>query len=279
MPKSSNDRRRAKLAPDVTPCDDSAHETPPDSATRPTPEPMARPPRGRGQPARRLSTEGAGLHPELDGDGKRGGGSEPGAGATDPLQQSTKPLDATRELVSAAGKLTYEEVAERLAAHVADCLDELLDADPASIAITPEWLRTIHLRIAGELFPEWAGRWRSSEVQVGTHLPPPPQDVSVHVRNFCLDLDERLRHLSGARSLAELLAWVDWRFQWIHPFKDFNGRVGRILLVALSYRLSLPPVDPATRNTDAQNYFSALRSADNGNLLPLQAIWLTRLAG
>ena len=165
-----------------------------------------------------------------------------------------------------------------MAQHVAHCLDDLLDADPSSIVITPEWLRDIHARIAGELFPEWAGRWRIAEVQVGTHLPPPPQDVPMHVRNFCLDLAVRLRHISGAQSLAELLGWVDWRFQWIHPFKDFNGRVGRILLVALGYRLSLPPIDPAAQATDAQEYFSALRAADGGNLLPLQAIWLARLA-
>lgn len=173
----------------------------------------------------------------------------------------------------------YNEVAETLAENSARCLNALLEDDPASIAITPEWLRSIHLRITGELFPQWAGHWRNSAVQVGTHLPPAPHDVPVHVQNFCLDLAERLRHVSGAESLAELLAWVDWRFQWIHPFKDFNGRVGRILLVALSYHLNLPPIDPAAPQADSQSYFSALRAADGGNLLPLQSIWLSRLAG
>lgn len=69
--------------------------------------------------------------------------------------------------------------------------------------MTPDWLRSIHRRIADELFPDWAGRWRGTGVQVGTHLPP-PHDVPVHVKNFCLDLEERLRHVGGARSLADL---------------------------------------------------------------------------
>jgi len=132
-------------------------------------------------------------------------------------------------------------------------------------------------RIAGELFPDWAGRWRSSEVHVGTHLPPMPHDVPVHARNFCLDLEERLRHLGDARSLAELMAWVDWRFQWIHPFKDFNGRVGRILLVALAYKLGLPPIDPAAQEVQRNRYFAALRAADAGDLAPLKNLWLDRL--
>jgi Fic family protein len=70
---------------------------------------------------------------------------------------------------------------------------------------------------------------------------------------------------------------VDWRFQWIHPFKDFNGRVGRILLVALAYKLGLPPIDPAEIKDQRESYFVALRMADAGNLLPLQALWLERL--
>lgn len=235
---------------------------------------MARPPRGRGQPAGRVSGKGVGVHAELDGAGERTGGPRTGAGATD----STQPLDATRELASAAGALTYTEVSERLAAKVADCIDDLLDLAPTAIVVTPDWLREIHSRIASELFPDWAGRWRSTEVQVGTHLPPPPHDVSVRVRDFCLDLDERLRHIGGVQSIAELLAWVDWRFQWIHPFKDFNGRVGRILLVALAYRLGLPPVDPAAGEADRQSYFAALRSADGGDLRPLTELWLDRLS-
>ena len=236
---------------------------------------MARPPRGRGQPARRLSGEGDGVHAELDGPGKRARGSRAGAGAAD----STRPLDATRELATTAGTLTYAQVSERLAAKVADCLDELLDVIPSDIAITPDWLREIHGRIAGDLFPAWAGRWRSNAVQVGTHLPPLPRQIAVDMKDFCLALEERLRHVGDAQSTAELLAWVDWRFQWIHPFKDFNGRVGRMLLVALGYRLGLPPIDPAAHGADAQEYSSALRAADSGNLLPLQEIWLDRLSG
>lgn len=103
----------------------------------------------------------------------------------------------------------------------------------------------------------------------------------MHIKNFCLDLEERLRHLDDAQSLANLLAWVDWRFQWIHPFKDFNGRVGRILLVALAFRLGLPPIDPAESgfgdSARRERYFMALRTADAGDQRPLTELWLDRL--
>lgn len=262
------------LAAAAASCDDGAHESGPTQANRSTPAGMARPASGRSQSARRLSGEGAGLHAELDGAGKRAGRPAASAGPAD----STRPLDATRELATAAGPKPYSEVAETLAENVARCLDALFEAQPEDIAITPEWLQSIHQRIAGRLFPDWAGRWRATEVQVGTHLPPPPCDVPVHVRNFCLDLEERLRHPGDVQALAELMAWADWRFQWIHPFKDFNGRVGRILLVALAYKLRLPPVDPSSADADRSAYFAALRNADQQDLRPLSDLWSNRLS-
>jgi hypothetical protein len=129
-----------------------------------------------------------------------------------------------------------------LAVNIVRCLDALLDAEPADITITPDWLR----------------------------------DVPVRVRDFCPDLETRLHYLHDAASIADLLAWVDWRFQWVHPFKDFNGRVGRILLVALAYKLGLPPMDPADM-VDEAAYFTALRDVDAGDPAPLREIWLRRL--
>lgn len=191
---------------------------------------------------------------------------------------STRPLDATRELATAAGLLAYSEVAEHLAVNIAHCLDALLENPPENIRITPEWICGIHRCIAGDLFPEWADHFRTTDVQMGTHLPPPGHEVAVHIKNFSLDLEERQRHLHGAESIAELLAWADWRFQWIHPFKDFNGRAGRILLIALAYKLALPPIDPAAADEPGKvAYFAALRAADAGDLAELNELWLDRL--
>ncbi|WP_230976662.1 Fic family protein [Pseudothauera rhizosphaerae] len=188
------------LVASTTACDDATHDTPTDSPDRSATQGMARSPRGRGQPARRLSGEGAGVHAELDGAGERTGGPGTGTGMAD----STQPLDATRALASSEGVLTYTEVSERLAAKVADCIDELLDAEPAAMEFSADWLRDVHRRVAGDLFPDWAGRFRTTAVQVGTHTPPSAHDVPVRVRDFCLDLEERLRHVDNAESIAEL---------------------------------------------------------------------------
>ena len=111
--------------------------------------------------------------------------------------------------------------------------------------------------------------------------PPPSYQVPLLVRSFCDDLAERLRHVhdDNLPEIASVLAWVDWRFQWIHPFKDFNGRIGRLVLAALLYKLALPPVETApTEPERRREYLDALRAGDAGDLVPLQRLWTRRLA-
>lgn len=190
-------------------------------------------------------------------------------------------LGSTRSFETTEGPLSYQEISERLAVSLARILGPLLEASPEEIVITPEWLCERHQELAGHLFPEWAGRFRKTDVRVGTLEPPPSYQVPLLVRAFCDDLAERLRHVhdDNLAEIASLLAWVDWRFQWIHPFKDFNGRIGRLVLAALLYKLALPPVETAPTEPDRRReYLDALRAGDAGDLLPLQRLWTRRLA-
>lgn len=144
------------------------HDIQPTATTRSAPQPVAGKPRQSGAGAGGVSPAGGALHAEFNGAGERTGESATvGASA-----ESTRPLDATRELATTAGTLTYTEVSERLAVNIAHCLDALLEQSSEDIRITPEWICAIHRDIAGELFPDWAGRLRNTDVQVGAHFPP-----------------------------------------------------------------------------------------------------------
>lgn len=196
------------------------------------------------------------------------------------MGEETEELGSTRTFETTSGALTYPEVSERLAVSLARILAQFLQTPPHKIIITPEWLCQRHRELAGHLFPEWAGRFRTTDVKVGTLEPPAYYKVPLFVQSFCDDLAERLRHVDDDNlpDMAEFLAWVDWRFQWIHPFKDFNGRIGRSVLAALLYKLALPPVETAPTDTERRReYLEALRAGDAGNLDPLQKLWIRRL--
>jgi len=266
--------------------ENDSHESETDSADRPGASRVAS--ATVAQPAQYPGESGGGASESPAGAGEPVHGVREPAGQygspqdPDANSKSQSELGSTREFETAEGRLSYSELSERLAVPLAAIYDEILQAKPDQIVINSEWLCARHTRLAGHLFPDWAGRFRDVNVQVGAHLPPPYYEVPIHMRQFCDDLAERLRHepdgtLGGC---AAFLAWVDWRFQWIHPFKDFNGRIGRVLLAALLYKLGLPHVETAPlESVTRRQYLDALQAADDGNLGPLAELWSHRILG
>jgi Fic family protein len=70
-----------------------------------------------------------------------------------------------------------------------------------------------------------AGRYRTIQVRVGRHVPPPATDVSGLMFELLEWWNLRAAELSPVLSSAIL----HYQFEWIHPFADGNGRTGRAL--------------------------------------------------
>jgi fido (protein-threonine AMPylation protein) len=233
-------------------------------------------------PEEGVSGEGPGLGGEVHGIREGTGEYGPSEGAPGEGKDSTRPLDSTRFLETAQGIKTYSEVSEILAVAVAQTIDAIIQGNPKEVHVTSEWICKLHGDIAGSLFPGWAGRFRDLNVQVGRHTPPPYYEVPVHVRSYCEDLTARLLFAEegkGIEKISETLAYADWRFQWIHPFRDFNGRVGRLLLTAILFKLKLPPAETVSIEPEGKKrYLQALRAADGGDLSLLKEVWTERLS-
>jgi fido (protein-threonine AMPylation protein) len=229
-----------------------------------------------------VSGEDSGLGGEVHGIREGTGEYEPPEGTSQEGKDSTRPLDSTRYFETAQGIKTYSEISEILAVSVTKTIQAIIDKTPEDIHITPEWICKLHSDIAGLLFPEWAGRFRDVNVKVGAHIPPPYYEVPVHIRLYCDDLTARLSFASKEKDIekiSETLAFADWRFQWIHPFRDFNGRVGRILLTAALFTLKLPPAETAViEPEEKERYLKSLQAADAGDISLLTEIWIERLS-
>jgi CRISPR-associated endonuclease/helicase Cas3 len=219
------------------------------------------------------------------GEHSRAGGPEHGVrGRTgEPAEppRDTRPERGTRFVETTLGVLSYTQLAPLLAER-AVLVEAGIERGLYGESLLDEALfLEIHRRIAGDLVPDWAGRWRAIEVRVGNLQPPPPHLVAQRMHDYCLDLQARWP--AAAASLSELtiefLAFAEGRFLTIHPFQDFNGRVIRLFLSELLRRLDLPPVRlEAEGETERATYFKSLEAADTGDLLPLTAIWKARLA-
>lgn len=147
------------------------------------------------------------------------------------------------------------------------------------ITITPQLIKKIHFIGFGWIFPEMAGKFRKIEVTVSDHIPSKYYLVPQYINNYCKDLKERLKHLPNLnqpdflQKLIHLLAWVHHQFLWIHPFQDYNGRIGRLLINVILLDLNLPPIElKVETRTGRKKYVQALKNADNGNYSNIETL-------
>lgn len=193
--------------------------------------------------------------------------------------ETTPPGGTTRFIETTRGVLSYTQLAPLLAERVLGLERAIAAGAFAAQPPTGELILQFHLQMAGDLVPDWAGRWRDAEVRVGLHHPPPPHRVPLLMRDYGEDVRIRLANATGHLDelLLETLAFAEGRLLSIHPFADFNGRVTRLFLRELLHRLKLPPVDLVP--TDAAGealYFAALQAGDLSDWRPLMNIWQQR---
>ena len=80
-----------------------------------------------------------------------------------------------------------------------------------------ERLMQMHRSLGSYLKEPWVGQYRTCNVWIGNSAPPDWQDVPKLMEDFFEDLDD----MSSWEAHNE--------FERIHPFRDLNGRTGRLI--------------------------------------------------
>nr|WP_243752058.1 Fic family protein [Leucobacter weissii] len=112
------------------------------------------------------------------------------------------------------------------------------------------------------------GKYRGVDVEISKadHLPPSHLQVHAEMSDW---LDFANRSLPTSQHMLHV-AIAHHRFLWIHPFRNGNGRVSRLLSYAMLRRhgfvspIGLRAVNPtAVFGNDRDGYYAALAAADN----------------
>src|SRR3989338_9117080 len=147
------------------------------------------------------------------------------------------------------------------------------------LSLTTSFIQEIHQVGFGLIFPELGGRFRKIDVTVSKYIPPKFYLVPQEMDNFTKDLQVRIKHLPKIDDekfldeLISLLSWSHHKFLWIHPFQDYNGRIGRLLINIILLNLNLPPIELKVETTAGRkNYIKALQLADDHNYTKLENI-------
>jgi len=117
---------------------------------------------------------------------------------------------------------------------------------------------------AGILPSEESGRLRRVQVYIrgAKEVPPRPAEVEPQL----VGLLKWYKANKKRYHPVVLAAHFHAVFEKIHPFVDFNGRTGRLLLNFILMKAGYPPLD--IRNKDRQRYYAAIRTAIGGELRP-----------
>lgn len=130
-------------------------------------------------------------------------------------------------------------------------------------AITVTDIQEIHRRVLGYADPVEGGRLRTSQVFVGHHIPPHPEDLPRHMEELVqwLNLEEVLQ-----LHPVEYAALAHYKLVYVHPFVDGNGRTSRLLMNLVLMQARYPPI--TIRKEQRVEYYNALDTANEGDVRP-----------
>lgn len=142
--------------------------------------------------------------------------------------------------------------------------------------LSREFICRVHkIMTSGILRDDESGVLRKVQVYIrGSDIVPPrPKDVERGLRELILWYRRNRRRYHP----VVVSAYVHTAFEGIHPFVDYNGRTGRLILNFILMKNGYPPIVIAYRKR--AEYYEAVRSALRGNLKPFVQLLYTYLKG
>jgi cell filamentation protein len=122
----------------------------------------------------------------------------------------------------------------------------------------------------------WAGSYRSVNIGKGGFMFAAAAHVPELMREFEKEQLTRLTpcRLEKVEDVAAALAEVHVELVLIHPFREGNGRVARLLSVLMALQAGLPPLDfTELQGEKREEYFAAVRAGMDRDYRPMQMIF------
>jgi len=136
-------------------------------------------------------------------------------------------------------------------------LDEISEDQPITSEDLCEW----HRRWLGNVY-EWAGHYRSVNMSKGdfhfaaSHLVPGLMksfnDKFLAIYSPC--------HLMDEVQLVDALAMIHIEYILVHPFREGNGRLSRLLANVMALQAGQPFLDFSSMDVNKEEYFTAVQA-------------------
>ncbi len=120
-----------------------------------------------------------------------------------------------------------------------------------------EVILSLHQMLISNIRDDVAGRFRKDNefVRVDSHIAPAPKEIIVGLEKMLAEYNA-----SSHESIIKRIARLHLTFEYIHPFIDGNGRIGRVLNNYLLIREGFVPIN--IKFIDRKKYYEAFKEFD-----------------
>lgn len=173
-----------------------------------------------------------------------------------------------KNLLGITCKAELEHIEE---VHFERLIEEAMGRFDSDHRFTVDDLLWLHKFWLDGVFP-WAGCYRSVNIGKGGFMFAAAAHVPELMRQFENQQLARLTpcQFTSIRDVAAALAEVHVELVLIHPFREGNGRIARLLSVLMSLQAGLPPLDfSEIKGEKREEYFSAVQAGMDRNYQPM----------
>lgn len=153
--------------------------------------------------------------------------------------------------------------------------EKLLSDVSADQSFSAEDICQMHRAWLGKIYP-WAGMYRQVNFSKGGF----DFAKAMAIHPMMVEFEgKQLKQLTPCISqnvdeVAYALAEVHVELMLIHPFREGNGRIGRLLAILMALQAGLPPLEFSEMTGERKNeYFAAVRAGLDKNYLPMKNIF------
>ena len=158
--------------------------------------------------------------------------------------------------------------------------EEVLVKHLPNRVLTVEDLKTWHRRWLGNVF-EWAGQERSVNMGKDGFM----FAASAQIPRLLADFERSCLarwtpcHDMDTDALVDAIAITHVEFILIHPFREGNGRLSRLLADVMAVQSGRLPLDYSTWNTDRPAYYQAIHQGLQMEYAPMKWLVAQALSG
>ncbi len=123
--------------------------------------------------------------------------------------------------------------------------------------LNPDVILSLHKMLMSNIRDEVAGRFRKNDeyVRVGSHIAPAPKEINGSLEKMFAEYNA-----ASHENIVKRIARLHLSFEYLHPFMDGNGRIGRVINNYLLIREGFVPIN--IKFIDRKKYYDAFKEFD-----------------